>query len=70
MKSSIWQKEETEITYPCLMKSKNGEVVLFSEENCGVVIYPGKNSWKVGNFCSTWDMRYFEKETHSFIIGN
>jgi len=57
MKSRLISKDEQEeeITYPCLMKSVLGTVVLFVDKGAGTVVIQGSHNWRLGNFVSNWN---------------
>jgi hypothetical protein len=59
MKVTVSEKEQKEITYPCLMQSKYNElIVLFHSEGRGMVVRPNKDfnessdirGWNMDNF--------------------
>lgn len=54
--SKVEEKQEKEITFPCLMRNKAaGHVVLFSSDKTGIVVYEGdEGSPVVGYYCDHW----------------
>lgn len=54
--SKVEDKQEQEITYPCLMRNKViGFVVLFSSVKTGVVLHKGEDSFPdIGHYFNDW----------------
>lgn len=50
----IEEKQDKEITFPCLMRHKTGFVVLFTKPQTGIVIVAG-SGWKLGESDAEWD---------------
>lgn len=54
----IEEKQNKEISYPCLMKSiESNLVVLFEAPSRGVVVSPGKG-WLIGQYKDCWVPAY------------
>jgi len=66
MKTEIIERNNV---YPCLMKSKSGLIILFTEEEIGTVII-GNNTYKSGEFRDGWIMSRFHKFEGKLIIEN
>jgi hypothetical protein len=67
MKSSVTKPEPeiVPIKFPCIMEYQGdfcgeakGMVVMFEDETCGVCLYSGTSSRKVGLFLDTWVSAY------------
>ena len=54
MKSTITESPPREITYPCLMQSLKGMIVLFTSETEGTVIHVGEGPHFLGYHCPEW----------------
>ncbi len=56
---------KSEIDYPCLMIAKAGDIVLFSDEGVGALIYKVHDSVnyrrKIGYVSESWNMPGFAK---------
>lgn len=50
----IEEKQNKEISFPCLMRHKEGFVVLFTKPQSGVVVVAGAG-WKLGEHDADWD---------------
>ena len=62
---------EVLVTYPCIMYSENGHVVLFSEPKVGVVIHAETSKqYTVGFFSSKWSMHRFKLYKGSINLSN
>lgn len=72
MKVTVNENEKSrEITYPCLMKSSlTGAIMLFSEEDCGVVLHPGDNEFAIGTYLDDRDMDRFTPFHGSVTLSN
>lgn len=62
------QKEQT--TYPRLMISNFGRVVLFSEQDKGVVINYSEDPGEVGYYGDSWTMREFSDFIGTVELSN
>lgn len=52
---------EEPIVYPCLMVSKNGSVVLFTEYEVGTLTHPCTTTKRpVGHHSTSWNMELFK----------
>jgi len=58
MKVTVEQTEIKEWNFPCYGISKDGLIVLFSEEKKGTVIASGWQ-WRVGYYAEDWHMPFF-----------
>lgn len=74
MKSVIKNQEDSEDIYPYLGETKWADskniVVLFSEEGKGLVIYSKDSVWRVGEYCSSWDMEVFRPFNGTIELSN
>ena len=69
MKIEINNKEQnTEIKFPCLMVSKNGNIVIMTKQKEGFAVK--HNSEKIGYYSTDWDMSVFKPFTGSITLSN
>lgn len=62
MKSTLINKEENEIKYPCLMathSSYGSKVVLFTNKGFGMVVYSEGDQLPIGFYSEAWDISGF-----------
>ena len=60
-------KATKKIEYPCLMKSRAGRIVLFTEEGSGTLL---AGCTDIGRQSSTWTMGLFTPLTTPLILEN
>lgn len=74
MKSTHNKAEQAskEITYPCLMVTEEGKVVLFNAHEEGTVLVSTNNMQPIGRYSENWIMRYFTPlpPTESITLQN
>lgn len=71
MKSEKKEKEKAKPSYPCLMKSRNGTVVLFSDEGVGTVVDNSENSpHELGAYYKDFNMDIFEYYNGEITLKN
>lgn len=58
MEIKVEQAETHKWNFPCYGISKEGLIVLFSEEKTGTVI-TRESAWKVGYHANDWHMSFF-----------
>ena len=64
-------KEKAISSYPCLMKSKYGTVVLFSDEGVGTVVGNSGNSpYELGAYYKDFNMEMFEYYNGEITLKN
>lgn len=66
----ILEKQLTEIKYPCLMKSGNGNVVLFRRSGVGTVLHCPTNVYNIGDIESDFDMSLFSIIDYPITLEN
>lgn len=54
MKSTITEPQTPEITYPCLMQSPKGMIVLFTSATKGTVVHEGDTHPILGKYGDSW----------------
>ena len=65
------EKEKEKPSYPCLMKSKYGLVVLFSKECVGTVVgYSEKSPYELGAYYKDFNMEIFEYYNGEITLKN
>ena len=70
MKVTVNEKEQKEITYPCLMQSKYNElIVLFHNEGNGIVVRPNKD-FNERSDLSGWNMENFKPFHGTITLQN
>lgn len=57
------------VTYPKLMKTHSGQVVLFHRNKTGMVVKSTGNN-AIGHFSENWDMNSFTDYTGSITLTN
>lgn len=69
MRTIIKEKETKRLEFPCLMKSDNGLVVLFTMPHKGFVISEGAD-WAIGHYADNWNMSDFLLLNGEIILSN
>ena len=65
------KKEKAKPSYPCLMKSEYGTVVLFSDEGVGTVVGDSENSpFELGTYYNDFNMDIFEYYNGEITLKN
>ena len=70
MKVEVNKDEEGCLDYPLLMKSWNGQVVLMTGWERGIVIDGGITDHKIGKYIDQWDMEAFKPFEGKITISN
>ena len=65
----IEEEVESEIVYPCLMKTDYGAIVLFHKYKNGVVLKARVNNF-VGYYSDNWDMPTFSPFKGKITLSN
>lgn len=71
MKTKITEKGTKGISYPCLkIKNGTGIVILFTEEDTGIVLIKGEDEFEVGNYDTSWNEKSFENFEGKIELSN
>lgn len=76
MKSELIEKNTETPRFPKLMISNTGDVVLFSEEGAGMVVYgpigydEDEDRYNEGYYCETWLMDRFKDFNGEIKLSN
>lgn len=67
--------EDREIKFPCLMEYDNGSglgkyIVLFSNKNCGTVVYSENKERLIGKYSDILNIDYFNFISGDIILKN
>lgn len=66
------KKKNKAILFPCLMTTKNGCVVLFTNYRFGTVVNVGMdgNKYTLGEYHDTWEMTMFDEYNGEVTLSN
>lgn len=76
MKTSITTKDPQPpaITYPCLMQSPKGLIVLFTTIRTGTAVHGGESNVKTGDYSESWipaaDSHHWTRFTGTLNLSN
>ena len=62
--------KESVISYPCLMLSTEGRIVLFNKSGCGVVVSAKGTAFPLGHYSDDWYMPHFKPFNGSVTLEN
>tara|TARA_R110000765_G_scaffold20317_1_gene52806 strand:- start:24705 stop:24923 length:219 start_codon:yes stop_codon:yes gene_type:complete len=68
--SRFGNKKGGDDSFPTLMVAGDGDIVLFTEYEAGVIVYSGNSSFPVGYYSSSWQMDQFEYFNGDVVISN
>ena len=57
-------------SFPALMVAGDGDIVWFSEDEVGVIVYSDNPAYHVGFYSSGWQMDQFEYFNGDVVISN
>jgi hypothetical protein len=64
-------KDKNRNSFPKLMISEDTQtIVLFNEEQIGVVVHPGTSTDYIGQVRETWDMDFFHDYNQPITLQN
>lgn len=71
MIESTIEKDNNEISYPCLMESHSGRIVLFMAASAGILLKQGANTDPDrGYYSKTWNMDNYEPFNGTITLKN
>lgn len=70
IKSKLEVVRKVGFSFPKIMTTDNGMVVLFQSSCCGVVLSSSQKDWRVGEYSDSWIPNHFKDYFGDIILSN